>query len=248
MNYINKTLLSFICLWIFVPCGISQNNPEKKKSSIKPFYSVEVNFGISTCKEVDYTTYSYHIFIANGNAKLAYQTLVYGASFVGGIELAHYFKVGLGLGYLYYKQNDNRIPYSYQLLPNSIITHGLPLFLYLRSDFLDKKISPYMDLKIGNNFLITKETLDLYDAMVMLLVDDYGEFRLKNGLFLASNIGMAFKIKTKSIINVSVGYRYISRSYDMLYYIDPIFDKQEYQKTEFITVDHQFLLNVGISF
>jgi hypothetical protein len=143
MNHIKQILLPLICLWTFIPCGISQN-----EKPIKPFYTVEANFGISICNE---------LIAFNNNiikSKLSYQTLVYGANFAAGIELTHYLKTGLGLGYFYYQQSDKRYPYGIAYLPNSMTTHGIPLFLYLRSDFLDRKISPYVDFKIGNNFLL----------------------------------------------------------------------------------------------
>ena len=108
----------------------------------------------------------------------------------------------------------------------------------------------YIDLKIGNNFLITKETVDLRDIDAFLYRIEYGEFRLKNGLFLASNIGVAFKIEPKATLNVSVGYRYVSRNYDLMNIIpiDQFNEKIEYKKTGYITVDHQFVLNLGVSF
>jgi len=188
-------------------------------------------------------------------AKLSYKTLVYGGNFMGGIELQHYFKVGLGLGYSYYKQKDNTVPYisDYILYPDSIITHKIPLFLYLRSDFLDKKVSPYIDFKIGNNFLITKETVNVIDYAENPVSFGYGNFRLKNGLFLASNIGVSLKTNSKTAINISVGYQYISRNYDLL---SNVFKNYEYDdkknerhvKTGYIIVDHQLLFNVGVSF
>jgi len=46
---------------------------------------------------------------------------------------------------------------------------------------------------------------------------------------------------------VSVGYRYISRNFEIPSY-HLASDKLEYYKTGSITVDHQFLLNVGVSF
>jgi hypothetical protein len=240
-------LLLMISLCAFIPYGISQNETlDKKKLSIKPFYSVEVNFGISTCKVGEYQVHPYGIYMEG--AKLSYQTLVYGTHFAAGAVLAHYFKIGLGLGYLYYKQKNNWMPDSFFALPNSITTHGLPLFLYLRSDFLDKKTSPYMDFKIGNNFLITKETVDLRNYDGVKLAEDYGSFKLKNGLFFASNIGVAFKTNNKTTINLSVGYRYVSRDHDILYSVEWYGDKDEYRKSGYIMADHQFVLTLGVSF
>ena len=174
-------------------------------------------------------------------AKLSYKTLVYGGNFMGGIELQHYFKVGLGLSYLYYKQYDSSEPSFFRGMPFSSTTHGIPLFLHLRSNFLDKKISPYMDLKVGNNFLITKEEVILFPGETT-----FGKFRLKNGLYLASNIGIAFKATSNNTINISVGYQYVSRNHDTPYNFG--WRGEEYYKTGHIIVDHQFLFNVGVSF
>jgi len=110
-----------------------------------------------------------------------------------------------------------------------------------------------MDLKIGNNFLITKETIDygVSDFPIEPLMENFGTFKLKNGLFLASNIGIAFKTNSKATINLSIGYQYVSRNYDMPYDgVSDIFPNAEikYAKTGNITADHQFLLGVGVSF
>jgi len=247
-----KMLLTMLfSLFVLTPNGISQNESHhKKNSSINPFYTVEVNSGISTSIEMEYNASNQEF-----EAKLSYQTMVYGANFAGGIEIAHYFKAGLGLGYFYYKQRDKRYPYSVIYMPNSMTTHGIPLYLYLRSDFLDRKISPYMDIKIGNNFLITKETVDYCSisihypfAEIVPLIEDIGNFKLKNGLFFASNIGVAFQTNSKATINVSVGYQYVSRDYKMPYSVGTISSDPKYAKVGNISVDHQFVLNVGVSF
>jgi hypothetical protein len=270
MNYLKKFTLSLICLWAFLPYGISQNETtDKKNLSLKPFYTVEVNFGVSTCREVKYNKPShydnynswYYEMSHNGieeNAKLSYKTLVYGTNFTAGIELTHYAKVGLGIGYLFYKQEDNRIPMRLLLIPASITTHGIPLFLYLRSDFINRKKSPYIDLKIGNNFLVTSEAATIFspDGWAMATL---GKFRLKNGLFLSTNFGIAVKnYKGNITTNISVGYRYISRVYDYphnIYDAYGMYDsyggstsKSKYFKTGFITADHQFVINLGLTF
>ena len=261
MNHIKTFFLPFICLWVFIPYGISQNeHSDKKKLSIKPFYAVEANFGISATNEIKYSVkyYGSHYFleIEDDDAKFSYKTLVYGANFLGGVELAHYLKIGLGLGYLYYKQSDKTLPYTHSLFssfpinfPDHITTHGIPLFVYIRSDFWDNKTSPYIDFKIGNNFLVTKEAVTLTDREGRLVCNDYGKFRLKNGLFMASNIGIAFKIKPKGTLNLSLGYRYVSRDHDLMKEIIDYFEKKiTYRKTGYTRVDHQFLFNIGVSF
>ena len=245
-------LITVVILFALISNGICQNeNLDKKKFPIKPYYAVEANFGISTFNEREFSASNETL-----ESKLAYQTLVYGVNFVGGIELAHYFKAGLGIGYFYYKQKDKRYPYSVIYLPNTMTTHGIPLFVYLRSDFLDRKISPYMDIKIGNNFLITKETIDYctfnypYTFEIVPLIENIGKFKFKSGLFLAPHIGVAFKTNGKATINVSAGYQYISRNYDIPYGIGIVSPDMEikYAKTGNITADHQFLLGVGVSF
>ena len=236
MSNFKKIILFFFCSLVVIPYNMAQNADfDKKKSAVKPFFSIDANFGVSTKKDLGNNIR--HSF--NSKVQLNFKSLVYGANFAGGIELQHYFKIGLGLGYLFYGQLER--PYLSSSLYGSI-THGIPLFLYLRSDFLDKKITPYVDFKIGNNFLITRESFG-YEC--------YGiyDLRLKNGLFLASNIGVAFKIKSKNAINISVGYRYVSRDYDVpIISYGEYTEKREYYKTGYIAIDHQFLFNVGVSF
>jgi hypothetical protein len=273
MNNLRKIFFSLFYLLAIIPYGISQNvDIDKKKSSMKPFYAFETNFGITSRREMskyhdEYDYYERYNFLpstinyADNDAKLFYKTLVYGANFTGGFEFKHYLKAGLGLGYLYYKQATRNLPYifddgdktplepPYILYPDFTITHGIPLFLYLRSDFLDKKISPYMDFKIGNNFLITKETVNVLDPWGNRVENGYGKFRLKNGLFVAANIGVSFKANAKTAVNISVGYQYMSRNYDYAtYHSFSDVSSNQYYKTEYIIVDHQFLLNLGISF
>jgi len=258
MNHLKKLFLPIICLWAFIPYGIGQNeNSGKTNVSIKPFYSVAANFGISTTSTVIRRSGQYD---RGAEVDFLYKALVYGADFSGGIELKHYFKAGLGLGYFYYKQDDYEFSYIYffdywicEIIPDFINTHGIPLFLFMRSDFLDKKTSPYVDFKIGNNFLITKETATLHRRQsgypTEWIADEYGEFRLKNGLFLASNIGVAFKMKSRATLNASIGYRYVSQDRDfMVPQIDGYNEKIRYNKSGYIAVDHQFVLNVGVSF
>jgi hypothetical protein len=243
MNHIKKLFLLIICLWAFLHFGISQNeNSDKKKSSVKPFYVVEANFGISSCKEIRYNEYKHKL-----ETKLFYKTLVYGANFSGGIELAHYFNIGAGIGYLYYKQEDNGITFVFN--PYSKTTHGVPLFLYLRSYFVNKKASPFIDFKIGNNFLITKETV-CYNDNFGHSAFDAGNFRLKNGLFLATDIGIPCFIKPKATYYFSIGYRYVSRVHDFPYEVHHSSEKDafSYRKTGFVIADHQFVLNIGVTF
>ena len=240
MNNFKKTILLFLCSLVATPWLMAQ-----EKKAIKPFYAVEANLGISTRQEVDLYN-PYFMPISDNGAKLSYKTLVYGCNFMGGIELKHYFKVGLGLGYSYYKQDGNGLPYTYNyhevLYPESVTTHRIPLYLYIRSDFLDKKISPFMDFKIGNNFLITKEIINIYGGSYSITVDD--KFRLKNGLFVAANIGVAFKVSHRNTVNISVGYQSVSRGHNL--WTDDY--RGEYFKTGYTIIDHQFLFNLGISF
>jgi len=249
MNYIKKIFLLLICFWVCTSYGISQKeNLDKKKSSIKFFYHFEANFGTSSCRRMKYKmadtpTLKYELI-----SKFSYKTLVYGVNFSSGIALTHYAKIGLGIGYLFYTQKDDSSPDDIIVYPTTRITHGIPLFLYLRSDFLDKKITPYMDLKIGNNFLVAKESALVYSNNGKFL-GDFGKFRLKNGLFLAANAGIAFKDKNSKITtNFSVGYRLISRAHDIPYDFDSTTKKLKYRKTGLLVTDHQFVMNLGVMF
>jgi len=244
------TLLVFPSLWA-----------EEKKSGVKSFYNVEANIGISTRREISrhqehYYNHSYHVI--DDEAKLIYKTLVYGCNFKGGIEFRHYFKLGLGIGYSYYKQEDNSLPYYFfepgikfyyyphfpLITPKSITTHNIPLYLYVRSDFFDKDISPFIDFKIGNNFLVTKETVDILNNEFMPMGYNIGDFRLKNGLYLATNIGVCFKLNNRSALNLSIGYQSVSRKHDLW----NNYGSNNNFKTGYTVTDHQFLFNLGITF
>jgi hypothetical protein len=258
MPPLKKTFLLIICLWAFGHSAVAQNQTsDTKKFPFKLFYTVEANFGISTTSEIKYNlvksppAYFGGIEIEDENAKLAYKTLAYGIDFSVGMELKYYFKVGLGLGYLYYKQSDKGLPYTclgidrrYGCLPNFRTTHGIPLYLFIQSNFLDRKNSPFINLKVGNNFLVTKEAVNIFSDEQQWLVANYGKFRLKNGLFLASNIGVACKMKQKGTLNVSIGYRYMSRPYDLLQEYDAL----KYRKTGYTIVDHHFIVSMGVTF
>ena len=257
MNNFKKILLVLFCLGTIIPCGIAQSTDfDKKEPPLKTFSTIEINVGASFAKAMSWGT-DYASFSAGYNdpsAIFSYKTVVYGANFIRGVELKRYCKAGLGIGYFYYKQDDKRATYTAQggfsyfdgviVFPDYITTHGIPLFLYLRSDFSDKKTAPYLDLKIGNNFLITKEAVSAR-TLDWANMGEYGKFRLKNGLYLASNIGITHKIDTKTALNISLGYQYVSRACDL--YNNLGFD-EVHVKTGYTTVDHQFLLTLGVSF
>jgi hypothetical protein len=103
MNKHSRRILFSFCLSLFLFHGASQDDVSAvKKSQVKPFYSIEANFGANARIEG-----------AGKDIDFLYKALVYGGNFMGGVELNHYFKVGLGLGYLYYKQEDHFDPYYY---------------------------------------------------------------------------------------------------------------------------------------
>ena len=253
MNNFKKILLVLFCLGIIIPYGISQNTDfEKKESSLKTFNVIEANVGASFSKTMSWTyIYNFLYLGSTEPAKFSYKTLVYGVNFIKGIELKHYCKAGLGIGYFYYKQEDKREPYlsygskGYIVFPDYVTTHGFPLFLYLRSDFSEKKTAPYLDLKIGNNFLITKEAVNSR-TVEWENRGSYGKFRLKNGLYIAPNIGITHKIDTKTAVNISLGYQYVSRACDLYNYLE--MPEEGYVKTGYTSIDHQFLLTLGVSF
>ena len=263
MNNLEKIIVFFILLILVIPYGVSQDaNSKKEKTAIKSFFSVDATFGMSGRSEFDVEIslyeYMYGLYILD-EPKFSYKTLIYGGDFIGGIQLNNTIpcvnlKMGLGIGYLFYKQEDGSLPYTTNryMFPNTVTTHGIPLFFYLRNDFLKGKVAPYLDFKIGNNFLITKETVEMRDIQGSIMDEDYGKFRLKNGLYLASNIGVAFNMDSRKAINISIGYQYMSRAYDLCSFIFPNSfydsDLKEYTKVGYTIIDHQFMFNVGISF
>ena len=258
MNNLGKIIIFFTLLILVIPYGISQEtNPKKGKTAIKSFFSVEANLGMSGKRR---NVSMYTLGFDKKEVGLLENAFVSGANFVGGIQINHYFKVGLGTGYFYYKQKEGNLYDSsirrhilfdktgntYIAYPRPIITHGIPLFVYFRSDFLDRKITPYMDFKIGNNFLFSKEVFDIVDINKnpsMYVWDE--RFLLKFGLFLASNIGVSFRMSDKLAINTSIGYQYVSTPFDMF---KTSSWRKNYWETKYSIIDHQFMFNVGISF
>ena len=117
-----------------------------------------------------------------------------------------------------------------------------------------------MYLKTGNNFPINKGTADIIDHMGDIIVPAYElQSHLNNGLYLASNIGTSIKTNSKVIINTSIGYQYVSSSMNAIipaiyksiyrnYYYFLDYKKDEFVQTGYTIIDHQFLVNVGISF
>jgi hypothetical protein len=69
-----------------------------------------------------------------------------------------------------------------------------------------------------------------------------------NGLYLASNIGVSIKTNSNITINGSVGYQYISRYINFIYPSIVSSVKDTFMKTKWTVIDHQFLINLGISF
>jgi len=262
MNNLGKIIVFFILLILVIPYGISQEtNFQKGKTAIKSFFSIEANLGISG-KRKNVSVYT--LGFDKKEIALLGNAFVSGANFAGGIQIFQYFKVGLEVGYFYYKQMEEN-PYdssirrtilidgdrnTYIPYPRYTITHGVPLFVYLRSDFLDRKITPYMDFKIGNNFLFSKELVDIVDinGNPSMYVGNE-ELLLKFGLFLASNVGVSFKVTDKFAINTSIGYQYVSTPFDMFKtFNDHSLWTKNYWGTKYSIIDHQFMFNVGISF
>jgi hypothetical protein len=246
MNKPSKIVLFSFCLFLFSLYGISQNmDSTVRKSRTKPFYAIEANFGVSARIKGSQFEGAFK------SINFLYKSLVYGGNFMGGIELNHYFKVGLGLGYFYCKINDNAIRPSGYIINNlTTTTHGLPLFLFIRSNFLNRKVSPYMELKIGNNFLLNKGIAEIMDYHGTLVASSYElPLNLNNGLYLASNIGVSIKTKSKVTINTSIGYQYVSSSIKIIVpFLYNTAMKDLFVPTGETVIDHQFLVNAGISF
>jgi hypothetical protein len=99
-----------------------------------------------------------------------------------------YIFVGLGLGFHYYTgHHDN--DYNYYAYDDVVME--IPIFAHIRSHFLDKRISPFADVKLGYS---------VYDV---------------TGLYFSPSAGCRFAKGSRSAFWVSLGYsiQYIDRSY-----------------------------------
>ena len=128
-----------------------------------------------------------------------------GISIINGYRAAPQFAFGIGFGtqlFFYWKEYIRNIEIS------------VPFFLYLRSDFLKTKVSPYVAFNIGYNITVSG---GLFDGILMeptlgvgFNVGNYQNFRI--------NIGLAYAIDRVKYIYSYDSYNYYENN-DMGYAI-----------------------------
>jgi len=107
-------------------------------------------------------------------------------NFINSVRCNPYFSIGLGIGLR--KKYDKTEFYEKRKWP-SLNNTFLPIFLDLRTNLLNKKVSPYLSLGIGG------------------YIGSYGSGSgHRGGLFLNPSAGVRFKISDKSSINAAIVY------------------------------------------
>lgn len=96
-----------------------------------------------------------------------------------GYQFAHFLYAGLGAGVHYYFDSE---------------VVEIPIFAHLRSEFLNNRISPFFDFKIGYT---------VYDA---------------TGFYLTPTVGCRFAIGNRAGFSVGLGYTMQKIEYDDYYY------------------------------
>jgi hypothetical protein len=97
-----------------------------------------------------------------------------------GILINPYFFVGLGMGFHYYTGYHDGDDYYYYDDDNAVIE--IPIFGHIRSHFIDKRVSPFADVKLGYS---------VYDV---------------TGLYFSPSVGCRFAKGSRSAFWISLGY------------------------------------------
>lgn len=110
--------------------------------------------------------------------------------FVNGHQFNPYFYLGAGIGLRHLISFETAI---------------IPLFVNLKTNFIDHKNSPFLSVKIGHSF-----------------VND--EISLRNyGFLLSPSVGGNFKISPNSFLNVGLGYEMQGSTYSIYKYIHSMY-------------------------
>jgi hypothetical protein len=107
-------------------------------------------------------------------------------NFINGGQINPYFMAGAGFGLRYYFDAEAAL---------------IPFFVYLRGNFIDNDISPYLALKCGYTFDVTNE----FNAV---------------GLLFSPEIGVSLKIGNKTALNIGIGYEMQRMEFVLYYYYD----------------------------
>lgn len=107
-----------------------------------------------------------------------------GATIINGYRIIPQFAVGVGIGFQGYTEYEEMT---------------IPIFLHLRSDFLNKPISPYLAFNVGYNLSV--------------LGGVYG------GLMFEPSLGVGFNIGSRYRINAGLGFAIDKTFYYRYYYV-----------------------------
>ena len=99
-----------------------------------------------------------------------------GVSIINGYRVIPQFAVGIGVGTKLFIYTSDFDDYYLDV--------GMPFFLHLRSDFLDRNISPYIAFNIGYNLSLMYE--------------------LFNGIFMEPTIGVGFNVGKSCRLNIGL--------------------------------------------
>ena len=111
-------------------------------------------------------------------------------NFINSLNYNPYFSFGLGIGLRYY----SNIHESYSTVNSSVL---IPIFLNLRTNLLNGKISPYLALGVGGTFFVEPllKSSKLYTGLLEGV-----------GFLLNPSAGVSFKISEKCAINTGIAY------------------------------------------
>ena len=111
--------------------------------------------------------------------------------YINGYRVVPQFAVGIGVGFQHYTSSE--LSYYSQTVIESVTS--MPIFLHLRSDFLNKKVSPFVETNIGYNVAL-----------------DGGYF---NGLLFEETVGVSFNVGSRK--RLAIGLTYSTNEVNMPY-------------------------------
>ncbi len=106
------------------------------------------------------------------------------AAIINGYRFNSCFYAGIGIGYTSTHTAGNRAGYN-----------SLPLYLHLRTDLIDRSVTPYFSMNIGYNLKLNSKISD-FDKLT-------GGFK---GLMLEPTVGISFKVIHNHSCYLGLGY------------------------------------------
>lgn len=107
-------------------------------------------------------------------------------NFINSVRCNPYFSIGLGIGL---RKKYDKTEFNEKYKWPSLNDVFFPIFLDLRTNFLNKKVSPYLALGLGGYI----GTYGFWDGV-------------RGGFFLNPSAGVRFKISDRSVINAAIDY------------------------------------------